>query len=267
VEQARYADRLLGEALDALRETGRYDESLVVVTSDHGDSFTEGVSGRDLDTAQRAAAELAWVPVFIKEPGQKAGRVDDRNWEQIDLLPTIADYAGVTVPWRTDGVSARRERRETTDKRFDQVAGVPITIDGPKHFADVLRGPAARPVLPEIPELSLVGRPVSDFRVFDGGPRADVGNRKDFVDVRPDSGVLPALVHATVPEPLPNGTPVAIAVNGRIGAVALAVPDREKKQRIVGLIPDETAFRAGTNELELFVVLGGTSLQRMTLTG
>jgi hypothetical protein len=268
VQQAGYADRLLGEALAVLRETGRYDESLIVVTSDHGDSFSQGVSGRDMDKAQLAAAEVAWVPVFIKEPGQRAGRVDDRNWEQIDLLPTIADYAGVSVPWRTDGMSARRERRQTEAKRFDQIAGVPITLDDPTHFQTVLRGPAARPVLPEIPELSLVGRRVTDFTVAGGGPRADVGNRKDFADVRPDSGVLPALVHATVPEPLPDGTPVAIAVNGRIGAVALAEPDTKGQQRIVGLIPEESAFRPGANELDLFVVRdGGRTLQRMALGG
>jgi arylsulfatase A-like enzyme len=49
-----------------------------------------------------------WVPLFIKEPGQRAAKVDDHNWEHVDLLPTLADYAGVRLPWPVDGRSALR---------------------------------------------------------------------------------------------------------------------------------------------------------------
>lgn len=266
IQQVGYTDRLLGEALRALEEAGLYDESLIVVTSDHGDSFSEGVSGRALDDAQRAAAELAWVPLFIKAPGQREGRVDDRNWEHVDLLPTIADHVGVTVPWRIDGISALGEPRRTTAKRFDRTPGDTVTIDGAEHFAVVRQGPAARPVLSEIPELALTGRAVSEFTVRDGGPLATVTNLADFRDVRPDSGALPALVHGTLPSTVRPGTPVAIALNGRIGAVVLAVPDQVGTIRFVGLVPDESFFVPGANQLELFEILpGNTELRRMPL--
>jgi arylsulfatase A-like enzyme len=38
-----------------------------------------------------------WVPLFIKAVDQHDGRVDDRNWQHVDLLPTLADYAKVKV--------------------------------------------------------------------------------------------------------------------------------------------------------------------------
>ena len=266
LEQVGYTDLLLGEALRALEKTGQYDESLIIVTSDHGNSFSEGVSGRKLDDAQRAAAELAWVPLLVKEPGQSAGRVDDRNWEHVDLLPTIADYAGVEVPWPVDGLSARGQERATNEKRFARTPGDVVTITDPAHFAAVRQGSAARPLLPEIPELDLIGRPVDEFTISDRGPAATVENLAAFADVTPDGHRIPALAYGWLPETVEPGTPVAIALNGRIGSVALAAPDVKKKLRFAGLIADRTLFRAGVNELELFVVTdGGTGLQRIAL--
>lgn len=266
MQQVAYTDRLLGEALAALDRAGLYDRSLIVVTSDHGDSFSEGVAGRDLDGAQRAAAELAWVPLFIKEPGQQTGRVDDRNWQEVDLLPTLADYTGVSLPWRTDGISALRQRREGEDKRFDQVPGVPLAIKASAHFPAVLRGPAARPVLPDVPEFALVGRQVSDLPGGAAGPPVKVANGREFADVRPQRGKVPALVDATFPAGAarpPAGTPVAIAVNGRIGAVALAAADHDGDLRAVGLVTDERLFVTGANDLQLYVVSGSAGQWRL----
>ena len=37
------------------------------------------------------------VPLFIKLPGQTEGRIDDRNVESVDILPTIADVLGISI--------------------------------------------------------------------------------------------------------------------------------------------------------------------------
>jgi hypothetical protein len=254
MQQVGYADRLLGDALGALRDAGLYDDALVVVTADHGDSFSVGVSGRDMDAGQRAAAEIGWVPLFIKAPGQRDGRVDDRNWQHVDLLPTLADYAGLAVPWRVDGVSARGRPRTGDAKRFDATPGDPMTLRTAEHLPAVLRGPAARPVLPDMPSQALVGRSVAQFPVASGGPPVEVANGAEFADVQPADGKLPALVDATVPDSVPEGTPVAIALNGRVGAVALASADKVGRRRVVGLVTDESLFVAGPNRLEFYQV-------------
>ena len=266
LEQVEYADRLLGEALAALDRAGLYDDSLVVVTADHGDSFTEGVSGRDMDRAQRAAAEVAWVPLLVKEPGQRAGRVDDRNWQHVDLLPTLAGYAGMTVPWRVDGVSALGPPRPGGDKTFHQKPGQPWTMRTEAHLPTVLRGPAARPVLSDVPELALVGRAVADLPTDgpDGAGPVTVANRAEFDDVHPERHKLPALVDARLPAAIPDGTPVAIGLNGRIGAVALAVADKAGRRRVAGLITDESLFTRGANRLELYRVSGSAGAWRLT---
>jgi hypothetical protein len=105
--QAQYTDRLLGEIFDTLRSTGRYDESLVVVTADHGISFRTWPHIRDPDLeAPESISAIAYVPLIIKEPGQTEGRVDDANLMGQDLLPTIVDILGIDLPGDIDGLAA-----------------------------------------------------------------------------------------------------------------------------------------------------------------
>ena len=55
---------------------------------------------------------------------------------------------------------------------------------------------------------------------------------------------------------VPAGTPVAIAVNGTIGAVPIAFADiKGSETRFAGLVFDER-FKTGSNTLQLFVVEG-----------
>jgi hypothetical protein len=262
--QLRYTDRLLGRTLDLLRQTGRYEESLVVVTADHGVSLTPGSAGRrELGPDDPGIVEVAWVPLFIKEPGQTAGAVEDGNWQHVDLLPTVADYAGVEVPWRVDGVSWQQERRTTAEKTFYPYLDRPGTLDGPAGLAEILADPAGFPPVPPAPLPELVGTAVGDLPVREGTVRAEVANAEAFAVVDPASGTVPALVHGTVPDTVPEGTPLAIAVNGRVGAVVPVVAGADGGHRFAGLVEDSGLFTAGENELELFLVPDGFTLHRI----
>jgi hypothetical protein len=136
--QLAFADRLLGETLATMRERGLLDQAVVVVTADHGISFAPGTAARIIGHGNDPW--IMWVPLFIKEPGQHTAKVDDRNWEHVDLLPTLADYAGVRLPWPVDGRSALRGRPRTeTAKRFvvvrEQGKARQLTVDGPPNLA------------------------------------------------------------------------------------------------------------------------------------
>ncbi|MFC0004080.1 sulfatase-like hydrolase/transferase [Micromonospora siamensis] len=250
--QLGYTDRLIGETLRTLKATGLYDQALVLVTADHGVSFQRDWQGRGLDAINHAAGQVAWVPMFVKEPGQRAGRVDDRNWEHVDLLPTIADYAHVRLPWRVDGRSARQAPRPDTDKRFYDRPGQPLTITG---------GVPAPPPSPAVHPL--VGTTVGD-RPAAGG--ATVANLAAFRDVRPQSGELPALVWGTVPASVPDGTLLAVAVNGRVGAVVPVTPPDPGGRRFAALLADDRLFRPGANDLALYRVGPGDALRRLRLS-
>ncbi|MEO3819976.1 sulfatase-like hydrolase/transferase [Plantactinospora sp. B24E8] len=257
--QVEYTDRLLGETLRRLESTGLYDRALVVVTADHGVSFTRGAQGRGLAAVQRAPGEMLWVPLFVKRPGQRTGVVDDRHWEHVDLLPTVADLAGVPVRWPVDGVSALRTRRPDGDRRYHDQPDRPMSVPG-STFADVVSG-RARPVLPDPPRPELVGRAVAGFPVGPPAGTVSLDNRAEFDRIDPDGGRLPVLVSGSVPASVPDGTLLAVAVNGRIGAVTPVLRPDRKGHRFAALMPDESLFVPGRNRLDVYQLADGSVLR------
>ena len=106
--QAGYADHLLGELLDRLRATGLYDRALVIVTADHGVSYRPGGERRTTTTSN--LSDIASMPLFVKYPHERTGRVDDRMARTIDVVPTIARALGTRLPWRARGGRCRMPR-------------------------------------------------------------------------------------------------------------------------------------------------------------
>ncbi|RZT78236.1 arylsulfatase A-like enzyme [Micromonospora violae] len=250
--QLGYTDRLIGETLRTLRATGLYDQALVVVTADHGVSFRPGAQGRGMDAIKAAAGEVAWVPTFVKEPRQQTGRVDDRNWEHVDLLPTVADVAGIRLPWPVDGRSARQAPRADATKHFYDRPGEPVTFPG---------GVPTPPPLPT--PHPLVGTQVRAGPVAGSARVADLAA---FTAADPDTGTLPALVWGDVPDRIPDGTLLAVAVNGRIGAVVPVVPADPGGRRFAALLADDKLFHAGTNTLDVLQVAPDGTLRRLALS-
>jgi len=104
--EIRYADRHVGRLLDYLKETGVYDETLIVLSGDHGEEFGEHGLYREHwsthDGTQR-------VPMVIKPPADTAFERGRREQlvTNVDFAPTIADYLGETAPKRWQGQSLR----------------------------------------------------------------------------------------------------------------------------------------------------------------
>lgn len=107
--QVGYVDRILGDIVRRVRVAGLWKRSLLVVTADHGVSFHPGDERRTVD--RRNVSDIAFVPLFVKMPGQGVGRVDDREARTVDIFPTIAEGLGLVVPWHVDGRSLRRADR------------------------------------------------------------------------------------------------------------------------------------------------------------
>ena len=82
-------DREVGELLAALRESGRAENTLVIVTSDHGMPFPR-VKGHTYDMAHRVPLVASW-PAGIVDPGRRA----EQLVSLIDLAPTFLELFGV----------------------------------------------------------------------------------------------------------------------------------------------------------------------------
>jgi arylsulfatase A-like enzyme len=81
-------DEGLGRLFDRLRELGLFDESLIVITSDHGEYFGE----HDLIEHSKDVYEPALhVPLFVKLPAQQHGAVDERPISLVHVPGLVLD--------------------------------------------------------------------------------------------------------------------------------------------------------------------------------
>jgi len=281
--QLAYTDRLIGQVVERLKAQGLYDKSLVVLTADHGAGWTPGEKPRSLMV--RNTPDLMWVPLFVKAPSQREGRVDDRNFEQVDLLPTVADLLGVPVPWKMDGLSQNGPpARQRGEKWWFDVPGHREVRDGPSNLSIVLQGETDTLVRASegIKGLyrfgafaDLVYRDPATVGPIGGTPaRAELDDWKLYRRIDPGAGEVPALVSGRLTSTLPPaGSTVLVAVNGKIGGESKLFPDRpgESAAKFAVIVPD-SLFEPGDGrrQLQVYVVDrsgGGPRLQPVTLSG
>ncbi len=98
----RYADECFGRIMNVLADAGVLDDTIVIVTSDHGENQGElGVIG-DHAVADHVTSR---VPMIVRWPGVGGGRVDSGLHNQTDIAATIIELLGGQVPTRWDGRS------------------------------------------------------------------------------------------------------------------------------------------------------------------
>ncbi len=99
--EINYIDNSIGNLLSELKRTGLYDNTIIILTSDHGDEFREhGGTGHD----HTLYNELINVPLIIKGPGVE-NITSDNQVRLMDVVPTILDILKVKADRSFDGVS------------------------------------------------------------------------------------------------------------------------------------------------------------------
>ena len=109
--ELRSADAEFGRLLDTLESSGRLDNTLIIVTSDHGEGLLSNPEypGSELHGHYLTEA-LTRVPLIIAHPSLPAGRVVEPMASTIDLLPTLAELVGDPIdPATVDGRSVLAE--------------------------------------------------------------------------------------------------------------------------------------------------------------
>ena len=110
-----YEDALFGRLVEALRQTGQYDDTVIVYCSDHGDYVgAHGLWTKGLPCFQEAYR----VPMIVRMPGRtQTFEVGDRT-SLADFAPTLLDVCGVAHERRFAGRSLagylRGERQDDT---------------------------------------------------------------------------------------------------------------------------------------------------------
>ena len=87
-----YQDDLLGKLIAKLTEWGIYEQTMIIITADHGDEQWE--DGR-VGHAGSQKQTLIHVPLVIRYPGLFPATKVESGTEGIDITPTMADAIGV----------------------------------------------------------------------------------------------------------------------------------------------------------------------------
>jgi hypothetical protein len=267
VLQAQATDQLVGLLFDRLEAADMMDDALVVLTADHGVAFLEGEPHRVATTEN--LHQVLWTPLLVKAPGQAEGEMVDDNVELVDVLPTIAKRLGLgEFPWEVHGVPAS----EAAGRRDPSVKTLVVTDD------DLLEGEAGEPVV-EVDVNEEFERLLSDDPMVPGAGSDAVWERtrhSDLLRVSVEQLTIgdPLGTSLEMREPeswepldtseplplvlvgntdLPDGSVVAVALNGDIAALGEVEASNEASVQALAL-PD--LFVDGDNEITAYVVEG-----------
>ena len=268
--QVKFVDNLFGQLLAHLRQVGLYDRSLIIITSDHGVNFrADGFHRQMTDTNY---SDIALVPFFIKAPYQQEALLIESSVETIDILPTVAELLGVTLPWPVDGQSAlnldnkREELSFFSFKDIDKrLSLLPVSRQILQESVDYKLGLTLGDVSSR--DLGLIHN--GESRPLTGRPLSDFDHREDhtisikydspdlFAAVDLESAFIPAHITGRIrlQEDAKTIHTLAVAVNGTIQAVTRPwqFPVKGESGSWSAIVP-EKAFRSGKNDVETFVV-------------
>jgi arylsulfatase A-like enzyme len=101
-EFIRYCDKQFEEFINKLKERNMMDNTVIILSSDHGESFEHGYFTHG---GPFLYEQVTHIPLIIKEPDQKDGRIIDSLVEQVDIPSTVLDLADIPVPVWMEGRS------------------------------------------------------------------------------------------------------------------------------------------------------------------
>lgn len=170
----REVDDRLGQLFDHLRQQGLWDDTMVVVTSDHGEM------GCDHWLTQKLGYwdESYHVPCIVRDPRPEAdagrGEVARAFTEAVDVLPTLCDFVGVDVPAQCDGWSLTP---------FTQGQGEPDHWRQEAHFEwDFAQRGSVR------------GGPLADLPTAHSSLVVGRGHHEKYVEFGGDDELMPSLL-------------------------------------------------------------------------
>ncbi|WP_163325409.1 sulfatase family protein [Draconibacterium mangrovi] len=123
--------REFGRIIDQLKNMGEYENTVIVFTSDHGETMcSHGIN----DPKNNIYTEAFDVPFLIRYPGLKAHRLDDLIMGSPDIMPTLLGVMGLQdfIPTEVQGTNYTRVLKGESDKNRPKSALYIRNIDGQK---------------------------------------------------------------------------------------------------------------------------------------
>ncbi|MFA6216635.1 MAG: sulfatase [Candidatus Omnitrophota bacterium] len=101
--EVHYVDEEVGKLLAELKRSGLFDQSLILLTSDHGESL--GEHHLYFNHIFTLFNEVIKIPLFIKMPAQRQGVIVKENVSSLDILPTVLNSIGIKDCQKCEGIN------------------------------------------------------------------------------------------------------------------------------------------------------------------
>ena len=110
-----YTDYCIGQVINKLKDLNIYDSTLLIITSDHGESLSEH---SELEHGYFIYQSTVHVPLIIRVPGGPEGKTVKETVGLIDIVPTLCSMLGITPPSTAHGtdLSGFLGRKGKTEK-------------------------------------------------------------------------------------------------------------------------------------------------------
>lgn len=263
--QLAATDKAIAEVVADLKQAGRWDKTLFIISADHGISFLPTMPQRHTDFLDMDQANDVYrVPLMMKFPGQTKSSVSDCAVTNLDVLPTIVDVTGTTSSWKWAGQSVasscpeRKERRvvsatgetavfpngfEEARERSNHYNSVVPRKGGPRAIAAV---GASAPIIGKALESNIQNSSIENWTL---------AQKKMFTSVSDTRGErVPALITGsiTLSEPVPLGTEGIVVVDGVAAGVIGELSGARDVVEFTAIL-DYSLLTDGAHTVELFV--------------
>ena len=102
----KYVDQYIGRLINELKKLGIYENTMIIITSDHGEHFSERNKKIFYDFhGRKFFEEFIKVPIILKVPQQKKHGIITKPISLIDIFPSILSYFKIPIPKYAQGES------------------------------------------------------------------------------------------------------------------------------------------------------------------
>ncbi len=263
--QVGAADRVVTNMIVNLKQSGKWDSTMLVITADHGISFIPTLPQRHTDfTDPDQVADVYRIPTFIKYPHQKAGVIVDCAITSLDLLPTIIDVTQTTSSWTFAGKSLAHECPTGRVRQIVSATGESSVLAGgfeetrsrAAHYAQIVSniGPIKK-VASVGDSATLIGTHVGNHSDDTRITQWTTKQKRLFTNVSGKRGAtIPALItgEVTLSQPLDAGTEGIITVDGIAAGVIGELSGARSVVNFTAVL-DYTLLTPGPHSVELLI--------------
>ena len=253
-----YTDTLLARIIARLKETGLWNEALIVVTADHGAAFQSKVPRRT--AVPENMGEIAPVPLFIKSPGQTRPEVTEERTCATDILPRIADELGIAYPWEKASCDPDQVTVVNSPNGEGTTTVAKMLEQRDKELVDRIQrvfgtGHGWGPYYRFGPHNELIGKRVRNLNVLPLKRwRAQPDERNAVKNYDPTAPTLRGLLQRGITERFGEKRVLAVAVDGRIEAVGWTFKDGTGRGPGYSILLPPESLTAGFNRVDIYLL-------------